>query len=1175
MIFKQFQCRIDTGTVFYIFYKMRKYLVFIIILTIKISFAQNQANYWYFGTHCGLNFTAGMPVVLLDGQTNTNVGCATISDSIGNLLLYTAGHYLYNRNHLVMFNGMDLIPPGIFGRAIVKIPGQNDSYYVFTARHPQMYLGLYYSKIDMALDGGLGAVIEKDVPVESGLDAADRIALIKKDNSEDIWVITRKYSEDAMASYLIDGIGFHPDPVLSYLPDRNPNIASFGFLKVSYNKKYIVSSYADRDDIEICGINATTGEVNYMYTLDKPGGVDLTLSGIEFSPDSKFLYVSGYFSSDSNAIYQFDLGFISNQSDFNNSATLIGVGQATALQLARDGKIYCISEISGTRMSIINNPWIAGVGCDFQNNIIEMNPGDAGYSLPNILLDYLLRFEWTGEPCQGYPIKFKPNFIPAPDSIIWNFDELAPGSTSTELSPTYAFKYSGVHEVKVDVWYPSGRYEHTSREIEISPSPLPLLGPDTLICDGASINLKANCQADFFNWSTGQFGVSTITVSDSGTYWVKARFNDSGCEGYDTIHIGFHQPTIIDETNLQIIPTTCNGASGSITGLTAPGPAPCAYQWLDLSGNDYGTNIDATGLPAGQYQLTITDGNGCETISEVYTIEDAGNLQVLDVELTRPHCGRPDGQIIVHGFNPSGSSLQYSIDDGTTYQADSVFSGLVGTGYVVRVTDGNGCLGFYIDNPVKLADIPGPQVLQVNITNETDFLGNGVLEIIANGSTPIIYYSIDDGNTYQSNNGTFNNLGSGIYNLQVKDENGCDTSFSVEIQNIILTYLQAISSPGEHCQGEAITVPVIVENFNAVASFNIKLSYNSDNLQCEGYTGVHPQLQDNFTAWVDQLNGEITMQWQSTAAITLNPFATVVELVFTTSLPGSGDIAWFSDIEESYFMNINGFVVPAEFHAGEVTIYEPPEIILAESKTVCEGQSLSLMSIATGNQPPLTFRWIYPTGDTTNSDPFIFSFTQANAGNYTLLATDIMGCTDAQTIRVDISNIPVAAFHVLDTITAPDGYLLSAGSGFSSYLWNTGDTTESIVVNTEGMYFVKMESTAGCVGTDSIYIRFLSNEIPSSGIFIPNAFTPDNDGLNDTFTAIATCDYIAEFKMLVFDRWGGEIFESDDIFKGWDGTKNGNPCPGDAYVYKIIFSSYSVYGEQPRQVRHGAVMLVR
>ena len=221
----------------------------------------------------------------------------------------------------------------------------------------------------------------------------------------------------------------------------------------------------------------------------------------------------------------------------------------------------------------------------------------------------LLRFEWEGDQCQGSPVQFIPNFIPPIDSIKWVFEEFAPGSYSEELSPVYAFQTPGIHEVQVDVWYSSGQYEHTSREIEIFPVPQPDLGPDTLICNGNSVTLFANCTADLYSWSTSQFGSPEITVTDSGTYWVKASFNETGCTGTDTIHVGFYPPILIDESGLVITPTSCNGASGSITGLYALGPTPLAYQWLDLSGNPFGTNIDASGLPAGQY---VSYDYGCQ-----------------------------------------------------------------------------------------------------------------------------------------------------------------------------------------------------------------------------------------------------------------------------------------------------------------------------------------------------------------------------------------------------------------------------------------------------------------------------------------------------------------------------------------------------------------------------------
>jgi gliding motility-associated-like protein len=125
------------------------------------------------------------------------------------------------------------------------------------------------------------------------------------------------------------------------------------------------------------------------------------------------------------------------------------------------------------------------------------------------------------------------------------------------------------------------------------------------------------------------------------------------------------------------------------------------------------------------------------------------------------------------------------------------------------------------------------------------------------------------------------------------------------------------------------------------------------------------------------------------------------------------------------------------------------------------------------------------------------------------------------------------------------------------------------------MYSVEMESLFGCSGRDSIYIQLTSDEIPAYFIFIPNAFSPDGDGLNDTFMAIATSDYIQIFHMLIFDRWGGKIFESDDIMRGWDGTLHGKPLPGDMYTYKIKYSIYPSLGDYSEQVRLGTVMLVR
>ncbi len=83
----------------------------------------------------------------------------------------------------------------------------------------------------------------------------------------------------------------------------------------------------------------------------------------------------------------------------------------------------------------------------------------------------------------------------------------------------------------------------------------------------------------------------------------------------------------------------------------------------------------------------------------------------------------------------------------------------------------------------------------------------------------------------------------------------------------------------------------------------------------------------------------------------------------------------------------------------------------------------------------------------------------------------------------------------------------------------------------------------GCEGIDSVLIR------PPAHIYFPNAFTPDGDGRNDLFGPVG--HYITEFEMLIFDRWGNQVFISDDIDRLWDGTVNGSGmAPTGVYVYK-------------------------
>ncbi|NQT77051.1 MAG: hypothetical protein HQ565_05005, partial [Bacteroidetes bacterium] len=407
-------------------------------------------------------------------------------------------------------------------------------------------------------------------------------------------------------------------------------------MKFSYDKKYLFAAYEDSDIIEVCSFNHNNGEIEFLFELNN-GNNPL---GFEFSPDSKFVYIAYRPNTPSlpYEIRQFNMGNISTPWLFLQSSQIIGAGYGLGLQLATDGKIYCFGKRYSTgpdhTIGVIHNPWELGSNCLFEFEAINLFPGETSKSIPNIFMDFLYRFDFDGV-CENDVFAFQSNFNPVPDSIRWYFNDFLSGENniSYELNPIHLFSDGGIFEVEVDVWYPTGRYEHTSRVVEVEYAPEPDLGPDTTMCTNADILLDAECGPHFYSWSTGAIGSSQITVSDTGWYWVRVE-NDNGCFEIDSIHIGLFPQAIADTTNLEIIPTTCGGSTGVIKGLIINGLPPISYKWLDDLGNPISNSLDIYHLPVGNYTLEVTDSNNCITSFGPFSIIDAGDVLIENVDYT-------------------------------------------------------------------------------------------------------------------------------------------------------------------------------------------------------------------------------------------------------------------------------------------------------------------------------------------------------------------------------------------------------------------------------------------------------------------------------------------------------------------------------------------------------------
>ena len=298
------------------------WIVLSCILLVQInSFSQpnKRTNQWFFARNVGVDFNSGEPV---EGYpcpiTGTPLGdTSSMCDTNGNLLFYSDGKNVYNKNHEIMENsyaGPDY-NQGVQAALCIPKPGSDSLFYVFTANtFIQQYnqpLNFYHT-IDMSLNDGLGGILNTDT-LPGAWDASEQLNASYFKDKTGYWIVMRKYKEHQYAAYKVTSVGVNPSPVLSDAPNRYLPNANYGYMKFTYDKKYLVFFYNYAtgyfQDIEICKFNNNTGEIEFLYSFqlielfpNNPPPYQ-TMNG-EFSPDSKYMYVAGHLqAADSTHIY--------------------------------------------------------------------------------------------------------------------------------------------------------------------------------------------------------------------------------------------------------------------------------------------------------------------------------------------------------------------------------------------------------------------------------------------------------------------------------------------------------------------------------------------------------------------------------------------------------------------------------------------------------------------------------------------------------------------------------------------------------------------------------------------------------------------------------------------------------------------------------------------------------
>jgi hypothetical protein len=226
---------------------MIRYLIFtlLFILISSNTYSQGQYNNWHFGFNQGLTFNLGPPLPITNSAMQSVEGCGTMSDAAGNLLFYTNGNSVWNRNNVEMPNGTGLLGNSDAQQSVLIVPqpGQNSIYYIFTLTGLLTNTDFQYSIVDMSLNGSFGDVTQKNVPVDFGV--TEKLTATRHSNGIDFWIIIHPYNSAVFKSYLFTSSGLSMQPVVSaagVLPSALGCCAFTGAIKVSNDGCWLIST---------------------------------------------------------------------------------------------------------------------------------------------------------------------------------------------------------------------------------------------------------------------------------------------------------------------------------------------------------------------------------------------------------------------------------------------------------------------------------------------------------------------------------------------------------------------------------------------------------------------------------------------------------------------------------------------------------------------------------------------------------------------------------------------------------------------------------------------------------------------------------------------------------------------------------------------------------------------
>ncbi len=611
---------------------------------------------------------------------------------------------------------------------------------------------------------------------------------------------------------------------------------------------------------------------------------------------------------------------------------------------------------------------------------------------------------------------------------------------------------------------------------------------------------------------------------------------------------------------------TCNN--------TAPGTTLSIHSATPVALTNTVTN--PTTASGGTYYAVFSNGPGCfGPTTAIVVASDSYTPSILNTSIT---CnGQANGTATV---NPNGgvSPYTYTWTTNPLQNAVSATAMVPGT-YSCLVQDAVGCV---FSATTQISE-PAALTLAINTNVNSVCAGNPInLSTNAAGGIGALNYAWSNGSAISTATVNETNSGTYTYTAIVTDANTCSVS-AVQtltfIPNPVLT-----SASKEVCYGQPANLSVNgATNYSWTPSSGLNVTSGSAVVANPSVTTVYSIVGNNsFCTAIITVTVGVTPYPNSVISC---PNQQICEGQSTSiSATGAQNYIWSPNyaisstnaaavtvaplVNTTYTLtsyNTSGTVICAETKLMPIVVVPQVTVNISNPKIMCAGEKVNLT--ATGGN---VIAWTPTLGlNQTNVSGVVASPTISTI--YTASVSNNGFCGNSATVSVIVNPNPVV-FAGRDTTYNLDEAMFINATGTGTLTWIDGEgvfcavcPNTKIAATHSGCYVVETVNQFGCKAKDEMCVEITNN----SGVFIPNTFTPNGDGLNDVFLVFGYS--ITDVTMEIFDRWGEKLFSSNDQKTGWNGTHKGLTCKNDVYVYKISYKGL----DGKKQLKTGHVTIAK